>query len=123
MARTALELTAQQLATYRPARVETDPRVRERIERARETARVAAALLRDRFGATRVVLFGSLVHPDSFTPWSDIDIAAWGVPPDQLFRAVGALSGLSCEFKIDLIDPEVCRRALRDEINREGKDL
>lgn len=123
MARTALQLTAEQLASYRPARLEADAGLGERVQRAWEAARAAAVLLRERFGATRVVLFGSLVHPAWFTPWSDIDVAAWGVPADQFFRAVGALSGLSGEFKIDLIDPQICRPALREEIDREGREL
>ncbi len=123
MAKTALQLTTEQLAAYRPGRIEPDPGLQDRLDRARKAARAAAALLRDRFGARRVVVFGSMVRPGSFTPWSDIDIAAWGIPVDQFFRAVGALSGLSEEFKIDLVDPDRCRPQLHEEISREGEDL
>jgi predicted nucleotidyltransferase len=96
--------------------------VEGRLARARETARIAASILRDRFGAKRVIVFGSVVRPECFTPWSDIDLAAWGIPADQFFRAVGALSGLSEEFKVDLVDPEGCRPTLREEIDREGEE-
>jgi hypothetical protein len=60
------------------------------------------------------------VHDDWFTRWSDIDSAAWGIPPDAFSRAVAAVTGLSAEFKIDLVDPEDCRPALRQAIDREG---
>ena len=51
-----------------------------RRQRAWELARQAARLLEERFGAERVVLFGSLAHGDRFNLWSDVDIAAWGTP-------------------------------------------
>lgn len=120
MGKTALELSKKEWQAYRPgSRVawESSP---ERLDRARAVVRTAADLLRTRFGATRVVVFGSLAHEDSFTRWSDIDLAAWGIPPDAFFRAVAAVTGLSAEFKVDLVDPEDCRPALRRAIDREG---
>jgi len=86
-------------------------------------ARIAARLLCEGFGATRVVAFGSLVHRAWFTPWSDIDLAAWGVPADQFYRAVAAVTGVSPDFEVDLVDPEGCRPAVRQFIEREGIDL
>jgi predicted nucleotidyltransferase len=83
-------------------------------------AHLAARLLRQRFGATRVVAFGSLTDRAWFTPWSDVDLAAWGVPPDAFYRAVALVTGLSAEFKMDLVSPEECRPALRRVIEREG---
>jgi len=52
-----------------------------REKRAWALARQAVALLRKQVGATRVVVFGSLVHKGMFTLWSDVDIAAWGIQP------------------------------------------
>ncbi len=52
--------------------------LQERRARAEELAKQAARLLKDQFGVSRVLLFGSLIHPGSFTAWSDIDLAAWG---------------------------------------------
>jgi uncharacterized protein len=71
-------------------------------------ARSAAEILRFEFGATRIVLFGSvLCDPGdrSFHLESDIDLAAWGINDRLYFKAVGKLQGLS-EFAIDLVDPE-----------------
>jgi predicted nucleotidyltransferase len=73
--------------------------------------------------AQRVVLFGSLVHEASFTPWSDIDLAAWGIPADRIYAAVAVITGLSPDFKIDLIDPDICRPGLRTAIERDGVEL
>ncbi len=123
MARTALDLTAEELQAYRPSKEPDEPQVGERWEQAWKVARSAARLLRERFGATRVVAFGSLAHRAWFSPWSDIDLAAWGIPADQFYRAVAAATGISPDFEVDLVDPEDCRPAVRRLIEHEGIDL
>lgn len=127
--RTALELSAEDWERYDPAKAIRQRRSAARLELARSrrqalrTARRAAELLRESFGATRVVLFGSLAKRGGFTPWSDIDLAAWGIPTERFYAAVAAVTGLSAEFKVDLVDPDFCRPALRIAIDREGLDL
>jgi len=79
-----------------------------------------ATLLRKEFNAKKVVLFGSLAIPENFTLWSDIDLAVFGVPADRFYAAVAAITGLSAEFKVDLIDAETCKSSLRDAIDRDG---
>ena len=123
MSRTALDLTRDEWQAYRPG-VELDQeQLLERWQRAWNAARMAADVLRRRFGATRVVAFGSLARRDWFTPWSDIDLAAWDIPPDSFYRAVAAVAGLSSEFKVDLVAPEDCQPALRRVIEQEGMAL
>lgn len=123
MAKTALNLTPEELQNYRPVRKPEKPEAIERWKQARQTAQTAAHLLRERFGARRVVAFGSILRREWFTPWSDIDIAAWGIPPQKFYQAVAAVTGISSEFKIDLVAPEDCRPALSQIIEREGVDL
>jgi predicted nucleotidyltransferase len=123
MIRTALALTAEEWGAYQPGAKTDEEQVAERWDRAWDVARTAASLLRQRFGATRVVVFGSLAHRAWFTPWSDIDLAAWGIPPDAFYRAVAFVTGLSPEFEVDLVAPEDCRPALCQVIEREGIDL
>ena len=123
MAKTALDLSDEQLRTYRPGRGLHEWPPSQRRERAWQVARAAARLLREDFGATRVVFFGSLAHGAWFGAWSDIDIAVWGIPPDQFYKAVAAVTGISSEFEVDLIDPDVCRSAVRESIEREGVEL
>ncbi len=121
--KTALALTPQEWRAYRPG-VELDSeQVAERWERAWEVAHAAARVLRETFGARRVVAFGSLAHRSSFTQWSDIDLAAWGVPAPLFYRAVAVITGLSPEFEIDLLDPDTCRPALLQRIEEEGIEL
>lgn len=123
MARTALDLSTEEWKAYRPGVQVDEKQVAERWDRAWEVARAAARLMRQRFSATRVVVFGSLAHRAWFTPWSDIDLAAWGIPLDMFYQAVASVTGLSSEFEIDLVAPEDCRPGLRQVIEQEGIDL
>ena len=91
-------------------------------------ARQAAKIFYEEFGAVRVLLFGSAVRHASFTPWSDVDLAAWGIPPERFYAAVAAVSGLSADIKVDLVDPEDCCPALwaniaHGAVERSGTDL
>ena len=101
----------------------TDPSLTERYKEAWQVAARAAAILKERYDARKVVAFGSLVDLSRFTRWSDVDLAAWGIPDDCFYAAVGAVTGLSAEFKIDLVDPEDCRDSLRRAIESEGVEL
>ena len=118
-----MDLTAEELQAYRPDREPAEQQVTERWKRAWEVARTAARLLRERFGATRVVVFGSLAQRTWFGPWSDVDLAAWGIAAGELYWAVAAVTGVSPDFEMDLVDPESCRAAVRRLIDREGIDL
>jgi predicted nucleotidyltransferase len=128
MNKTALELSPAEWQAYQPAAGsagsdgETTTSV-TRYEQARQRAREAAQLLREKFEARRVVLFGSAVDPSDFNRWSDIDLAAWGIPVDRFYAAVAAVTGLSAEFKIDLIDPDTCSASLKSAIERQGVEL
>ncbi len=124
---TARDMTAEDMAAYRAGARERAEREREalllREKRAWDLAREAAALLRDRFQASRVVVFGSLVHAGSFTQWSDVDIAAWGLRPEDTLRALGAVMDLSAEIQLSLLDISTCRASLLEVIEREGVAL
>lgn len=94
-----------------------------RRERAWELAREAALLLKNSYGARKVAVFGSLVHQLWFSRWSDVDLAAWDIPDDRFFAAVGAVTGLSPEFEVDLVDVETCRDSIRKVIEKEGVEV
>ena len=82
MAKTVLELTPEEKAAYRPLdaikqhQQSNRYQVEERWQKAQRLARQAAKILREEFGASRVLLFGSAVRQSWFTPWSDVDPAA-----------------------------------------------
>ncbi len=125
MAKTVLELTPEELRKYslRPKR-RLDRGQRNRLmTRAKRHARRAAEMLKREFGATRVVLFGSLAHRLWFTQWSDIDLAAWGIAPAEFYRAAGTVAEMTSEFKIDVVDPATCRASVLEEIEQDGIDL
>lgn len=124
---TARHLTPAQIEEYRAAaraRWEQEQRdLAAREQRAWAAARRAAQMLKERFGATRVVVFGSLVHSGLFTPWSDVDIAAWSIRSEDTLRAMEAASGVDNEIAVNLVDVNACRSFLREVIEREGVDL
>lgn len=129
MSITAYELSTEALKKYRPLeairrrRVRTGAELAKRRRLANLTARKAAKLLRAEFGAKEVILFGSLTRRGSFTLFSDIDIAVRGISPERFFAAVGAVTSISLEFNIDLVDMETCSPQLYKTIEAEGKPL
>ena len=104
-------------------RYKKDGTVLARRARALKISRQIARLLKEEYGATRVVLFGSLAHEAWFTPRSDIDICAEGIPVDRFFRAESEVQKGNEGFKIDLVDPDECPPELLREIEQEGIDL
>ena len=129
MSRTALDLSSDELKQYDPREAIRRRKSTEKVElskrrrRAMLTARKAAVLLRSEFDAKEVFVFGSLARRGYFTPWSDIDIAARGIPPFRFFEAVGVITGISSEFKLDLVDLETCPGSLREAVKTEGKSI
>ncbi len=129
MGKTILELTSEERRIYHPSSVIAqrkrvgDKQLDARWEQAQKLANKVAELLRKNFGATKVILFGSLLNRAWFTQWSDIDLAAWGIPKERYFAAVAYVTGLSQDFRIDLIDPETCRPNLLEVINKEGIEI
>jgi uncharacterized protein len=119
--------TAEQMAVYvataRRRHLEEQEALQQRVQHAWALAHQAATLLRDRFGATRIVVFGSLIRPGMFTAQSDVDIAAWGIRHEDTLRAIGAVYDLSSEIRLALVDVNTARPALYEVITHEGMDL
>lgn len=105
------DLTEAELAMFRETmrrrEAEREVRLRDRKARAWNLVRKAAALLRERYGATKVVVYGSLPHAD-FTAWSDVDLAAWGIEPAQSDSAIMDVFRLDPEIQINLTLIEMC---------------
>lgn len=109
--------------TFNDDYTQPDPALDERYKEAWQLAVKLAAILKERFAARKVAVFGSLIDRSRFTRWSDVDLAAWGIPDDRYYAAVAAVTGISEVFKVDLVDPEECRESLRGAIEREGIEL
>lgn len=90
-------------------------------------AQQAAQLLKDQFQVSRVVLFGSLLDVEAMHDNSDIDLAVWGLPSDQLLRAWLVLDS-SIDFQaafshIDLVRIEQTPEYMKVEIEKAHLEL
>lgn len=121
MTTTVRELTPTELQRFDPTRRFGEGLAPQRREKAWAKLPELRDVLQKQFGAMRVVVFGSLAVPDTFTHWSDIDLAVWGIAPDRLYEAVAVLNDLSPGIKVDLVDAERCHSiALKQIIQEEG---
>ena len=86
-------------------------------QEALDLAMHCAAVLRHRFGAKRVIPFGSVVGYGTWHSGSDLDLAVEGIAPEQFFRAWAALREiLPPGLDVDLVDLEQASEALRGRI-------
>ena len=88
-------------------------------------ARFVAGMLKSRYGATRVVAFGSLARGTGFTLWSDVDLAVWGLAPEDYYSAAGEAMDIGLEegTKVDIVDPRDCGPLFLADIKKEGVEL
>jgi len=124
---TARELTREEWKRYRgPASHLTEyPGVSEgpAHEQLMVRVRAAAALLKTRFAARRVILFGSLAHAAWFTPDSDVDLAVEGLNGRDYWRGWKSVEEILENRPVDLIDLEFAGESLRRAIERHGVEL
>jgi len=91
--------------------------VNRQREQALAAAQTCARLLRERFGARRVILFGSAARPDTWHAGSDIDVAVEGLAPDRFFAAYSACRDLLPHgMELDLVPLEQAYPELRARI-------
>lgn len=78
--KTALDIKPSQWRHCRPFKVAAEKRLPPaNLAEATSVARRIAKELVSRFGAKKVILFGSLAR-GGYTRWADIDLAVWGIP-------------------------------------------
>ena len=94
-----------------------------RFARTWQVAGQAAQLLRERYGVSRVRIFGSLLHPNHFHAGSDIDLAVEGLTVRDYWDALADVLFLDDEVVVDLVDPDTCPPAVWEAVEREGVDL
>jgi predicted nucleotidyltransferase len=104
-------------------RYSKDAGLKIRQERAQELVRALAAMLKEKYGASRLVLFGSLAHQSWFTPRSDIDLCVEGIPVDAFFKAEADVESMAGDFKVGLVDSRECTPELLRQIDEEGVEL
>jgi predicted nucleotidyltransferase len=126
---TALELTREGWKSYleaarrRPVPSKLTLAERRARERLLDRIREAAVLLKARFGAQRVVLFGSLAHVAWFMPDSDVDLAVEGLAGDDYWQAWRLVEEIIGDRPVDLIEIEMVGESLKRAIQRYGVEL
>lgn len=78
----------------------------QKQQRGWQVARQAAQTLKSRWGASKVVLFGSMLDYTKVHAQSDIDLAVWDLPANNYYCALAELLDLAPEFSIDLVEIE-----------------
>lgn len=111
------------LATARLRKTIAERKRLQRFDRAWDIARQAARMLYERFNCGQVVAFGSILNPDLFHTHSDVDLAVWGIDESLYLQAVAAVTSLSSEILVDVIEIEDTSDSLRRLIEKEGQPL
>jgi predicted nucleotidyltransferase len=88
---TASLVTQEHIDAFRARQARARARADRAATRARAYLPDLVHILTERYGATRVVLFGSLVR-GGFRDDSDIDVAVEGVAPGRFFHALAEVN-------------------------------
>ena len=93
------------IATARLQHQHEQATLQQRRSQVLAIAQTAAHILRQEFGASQVVVFGSVLDETRFHATSDLDLAVWGLPPASYIKALARLMTLS-DCSIDLVEAE-----------------
>jgi predicted nucleotidyltransferase len=115
-----LRIYKQNIATRWQA---TQPQREQRRGRGWQLAHQATELLKREFRVSKVVVFGSLIDPNRFTQWSDVDLAAWGLTSENWLQAIMEIYYLSDEIDLNLVDVVHCSPQLLQVIEQQGVEL
>lgn len=122
-----LDVTAEEMAVYRATARRRLTQAKHDVEgkkiHAMQTARRVASVLKQDYGARRVVLYGSLARDRGFHSRSDVDLAAWGLEETLFYRIVSRLLDLDSAVEINLVMGEGVSPGLLTTIEREGIEL
>lgn len=84
--------------------------------KAREALPAIVKMLREDYGATKIILFGSLAR-GRFTVDSDIDLAAESIPPEKFFHALGDVNRIApcwVDLKpLEALEPHFLQRVMQ----------
>lgn len=95
--------------------------MKQRQQQGLEIASKAASILKQEFGAERVVLFGSMLDHERMWWGSDIDLAVWGLRSEDFFKA-GAAIERGHNFSIELVEIQSAKPHILNAI-KQGQEL
>ncbi|MDX2242191.1 MAG: nucleotidyltransferase domain-containing protein [Leptolyngbyaceae cyanobacterium bins.302] len=116
--------TDEQMAGYRASAQKRQQQKRDRLRQRQQlglaVAQQASELLKREFQVEKVVLFGSMRVLDRVHDRSDVDLAVWGLKPQDYFRAVGQLLALHPDMPVDLVEAETAPPRILHAIETTG---
>ena len=90
---------------------------------ATKKAKKVAALLKKKYKATRVILFGSLISNDYLHEKSDIDILVEGMNTKDILQAGFEACLIAAPFNVDIIPLEKADKSLLKNALSEGIEI
>ncbi|MEM9149645.1 MAG: nucleotidyltransferase domain-containing protein [Cyanobacteria bacterium P01_F01_bin.3] len=108
------------LAHWQQRKAEVRSRLQARHQAGLKQAKGLADILKSDFGATKVVLFGSMLSVNDIHMRSDIDLAVWDLPSKGYIEALTKLMWASDEFGVDLVRIEEAPPSLVAYIAEDG---
>ena len=126
---TALELKREEWQRFKGKISDASESQKLTIEEQRERdellirIRELAKALKNRFGARRVVLFGSIARNSRFTTASDVDLGVEGLKTNEYWRAWKLAEDYIVDRRIDFVDIETVTESLKRAIDQYGIEL
>jgi predicted nucleotidyltransferase len=116
-----MEKMAQMASSFRSLSVIRDVANKDKLL---ANVRKVADVLRRRYGAAHVVLFGSLAYDaDWWSNSSDIDLAVKGLSGKNYWRAWKTVEDMLPDIKVDFVDFEMATNSLKTAIDDYGVEL
>jgi uncharacterized protein len=100
----------------------SDPQIIERDELL-NLVNQAANMLKQKYNAGKIVLFGSLAHKAWFNENSDVDLAVDGLTSDDYWQAWREVEDIITDRRIDFVDISDIADPIKDIIESEGIEL
>ena len=118
----AFDYAAARANLARRARRETAAN-RRLWRQAERDAKAIVAVIAERYCPTAIFQWGSVLHPERFRDYSDIDVAVAGVPDaETYFKMLGDAMTLT-KFPLDLVDLDKIAPEHADSIRRHGRQV
>jgi predicted nucleotidyltransferase len=87
-------------------------------------AKGVAKVLKKKYHAREVILFGSLIwRPEFFWRGTDIDLLVKGIDDERYFEILADVSSIAHPFHVDLVPYEKARPLIKKRARKEGVGL
>ena len=90
---------------------------------AKDKAKKIAPMLKEKYGAKRVILFGSIVKGSYLHKRTDIDLLVEGIKSNDFLRAGADAWTISSPFDVDIVPVERADQYLLSRALEEGVEL